>query len=192
MGRIVRRMTHARAQEKSDRFALDGEIHAHESRLRRKPDWEANLAAWARSMAGKPLVYGETDCTNLVFQAIDAMAGSTLADHWHWQWRNDQEGIDYMIRRRTHIVRELHALGIADVRPQYRQPGDIIICEDMSDGIPRSDELRRELGIGFMRCHICLGTFSIGSQYGVGVCLFHTAPIIGAAGHRHHVLRLPL
>lgn len=158
--------------------------------MKRRNDWETRLSAWAQSRLGAPLVYGETDCLMLSFEAVDAMAGSDLAGHWRGRWTSEADGIRYMIKHGTNIVAELHDAGLYDVDAGFQQPGDIIVGEAMADGSAVEKRLRKQLGIGFMRAHVCLGHMSISAMPGAKAALVRTHALLAADANMLHVLRL--
>lgn len=47
-------------------------------KLQRRPDWRAVLHEWARTVQGKPYVWGETDCVSLTRNLLAQLFGEDL------------------------------------------------------------------------------------------------------------------
>ena len=129
--------------------------------------WEARLMRWAATRLRMPFRWGETDCCILCLEAVDAIAGSSLAAEHRGRYASAAEALRYQ-RRRTNLLRALaDAGGIFPLR-RFETParGDILVAP----------------GGGFFCGHVCLGEHALSAWPGQGVGLGLTAAAAALPG----------
>lgn len=121
--------------------------------MRRLPDWEGRLVAWAEGLLGRAFAWGRTDCVLLAWEALDAMCDTALAARWRDAWRTRHQARE--AARRHTLEAELLAVGAHPVAATHAQPGDILTLA----------------GGRLPRAYVCLGRKVLSAAPRAGVLL---------------------
>ena len=99
--------------------------------MRRVRNWDGLLMGWARSVAGRPFVWGITDCGTLARGAALAMYGVDLVpDAPHYRTKTGA----LRAVGRTSVAAELERAGARRVGVAYLQAGDVLCAPDEDRG----------------------------------------------------------
>jgi len=101
----------------------------------RVQNWDTELFRWARGMAGRSFVWGDTDCGSLVRGAVSIMyAGAITFDDVRYASRDEA----MQVHEATGGVEAvLRASGAVEVPIAFLQQGDIVIeSEPDENGLP--------------------------------------------------------
>lgn len=133
---------------------------------------ELRLQQFVRSEIGKPFEWGETNCLALALRAVDYLHGTTLhADHKHRMTSAKRAQAGTRKHGLAGVMRFLEKAGLVEVKPNFAQPGDILL--GLTDD-------------GQIAAHISLGTRCLSSTQDHGVEMIPVFAIkpITAAGWR--------
>lgn len=125
--------------------------------------WDVKLAEWAQGRLGQPFVWGQTDCAILSLEAVDVLAGTTLADEHRGRYATERQALRYIRVHSFHLGRWLLAAGLAVIQPGFQQRGDILVADNV-----------------WASGHVCLGRRALSSAVNGAVLLADSAAVVAA------------
>lgn len=105
--------------------------------VRRLPEADARLTAFARKWIGAPFVWGRCDCTLLTAHAIDALAGTSFAAIYTGRWFDEPSAREFQRNLGGDLESALLDAGLEDAfelelpleeRVRTLRRGDMILC----------------------------------------------------------------
>jgi len=93
--------------------------------MKRVPDWDLRLVEYASDMIGKPFVWGQTDCTTIVFKGLEVMYDYdfTKGLKWHTTLRTAVN----LYKKTGGIEKVLLKKGACGIGLGFATTGDVLI-----------------------------------------------------------------
>jgi hypothetical protein len=101
-----------------------------------RDNWDFHLVRFAKSIRGKPYVWGETDCASIVLRSLEAVhVESPLSGVGSWTTKT---GALRALKRESPEI-TLRAAGAREITRPYASGGDTVLWppSGSSDGIPQ-------------------------------------------------------
>jgi hypothetical protein len=127
--------------------------------------WETALVRWAREQAGRPYVWGVTDCATLARAALAVVFGRDVAPGLP-VWKSQASAS--RIAKRTRVSDALRTLGAIESQAAFAGAGAVVTVPD--DRVPGGESV----------CVVVSAGIALYAQHDTGVTL-HRAPEVGTA-----------
>jgi hypothetical protein len=135
--------------------------------------WDVALIEWATGKVGAPFVWGQTDCTLLVAEAIDIVRGDTQhADHFRGQWSDLETAAAWSREHGVDLRSGCADAGCVQVEnPLMAQRGDLVL-------VPFSEVEDVQIWAG----HVVVGDVALSASPELGVHCLPVAPLCAMPG----------
>lgn len=134
--------------------------------MKRRWDWDTRLATFVMLMYGRAFRWGETDCGQVCFGAIDAMCGTRIAPELAARYRCQWSAYRLQVKEGINVGSVLEGNGAQRISAALVRRGDIVLH-------PAS---------ALLAGHVVLSDLCLTSRPDYGVRIAYTREALGQPG----------